>query len=95
MALPTSYMTGNYSKIPQYFEAILNAQAPEKFTVKFIKDGTYELLKRIGLTEKQRKEDTFMQAHEEACSFIKKNISMMFPFSRETMFGRMKTGTNC
>lgn len=31
-------MTGNYSKIPQYFEAILNAQAPEKFTVKFIKD---------------------------------------------------------
>ena len=52
MALPTSYMTGNYSKIPQYFEAILNAQAPEKFTVKFIKDVTYELLKRIGLTEK-------------------------------------------
>ena len=38
MALPTSYMTGNYTKIPQYFEAILNAQAPEKFTVKFIKD---------------------------------------------------------
>lgn len=38
MALPTSYMTGNYSKIPQYFEAILNAQAPEKFTVKFLKD---------------------------------------------------------
>ena len=36
-----------------------------------------------------------MQAHEEACSFIKNNISMMFPFSRETMFGRMKTGTNC
>lgn len=38
MALPTSYMTGNYSKIPQYFESILNAQAPEKFTVKFLKD---------------------------------------------------------
>lgn len=38
MALPTSYMTGNYSKIPQYFETILNAQAPEKFTVKFLKD---------------------------------------------------------
>ncbi len=38
MALPTSYMTGNYTKIPQYFEAILNAQAPEKFTVKFLKD---------------------------------------------------------
>ena len=28
-------------------------------------------------------------------SILKKNISMMFPFSRETMFGRMKTGTNC
>lgn len=38
MALPTSYMTGNYTKIPQYFEAIINAQAPEKFTVKFLKD---------------------------------------------------------
>ena len=38
MALPTSYMTGNYTKIPQYFEIILNAQAPEKFTVKFLKD---------------------------------------------------------
>ena len=38
MALPTSYMTGNYTKFPQYFETILNAQAPEKFTVKFLKD---------------------------------------------------------
>lgn len=38
MALPTSYLTGNYTKIPQYFETIQNAQAPEKFTVKFIKD---------------------------------------------------------
>lgn len=38
MSLPTSYMAGNYNKIPQYFEAILNAQAPEKFTVKFLKD---------------------------------------------------------
>ena len=38
MALPTSYMTGNYTKIPQYFETIINAQAPEKFTVKFLKD---------------------------------------------------------
>lgn len=38
MALPTSYMTGNYTKIPQYFETILNAQAPEKFTIKFLKD---------------------------------------------------------
>lgn len=38
MALPTSYMSGNYTRIPQYFETILNAQAPEKFTVKFLKD---------------------------------------------------------
>ena len=38
MALPTSYMTGNYAKIPIYFETILKAQAPEKFTVKFLKD---------------------------------------------------------
>lgn len=38
MALPTSYLTGNYTKIPQYFETIQNAQAPEKFTGKFIKD---------------------------------------------------------
>ena len=26
MALPTSYMSGNYTKIPQYFETILNAE---------------------------------------------------------------------
>lgn len=38
MALPTSYMTGNFTRIPQYFETIMNAQAPEKFTVKFLKD---------------------------------------------------------
>ena len=38
MALPTSYMTGNFKKIPTYFETIINAQAPEKFTVKFLKD---------------------------------------------------------
>ena len=38
MALPTSYMTGNFTRIPQYFETIMNAQAPDKFTVKFLKD---------------------------------------------------------
>ncbi len=38
MALPTSYMTGGYSKVPKYFETISNAQAPDKFTVKFMKD---------------------------------------------------------
>lgn len=38
MALPTSYMTGNFTKIPQYFDTLLTAQAPEKFTVKFFAD---------------------------------------------------------
>lgn len=38
MALPTSYMTGSFTKIPKYFEALLNAQAPTKFTTKFFED---------------------------------------------------------
>lgn len=38
MALPTSYMTGGYTKIPQYFDALLTARAPEKFTNKFMVD---------------------------------------------------------
>ena len=38
MPLPTSYMTGSFSKIPQYFDVLLTAQAPEKFTVKFFAD---------------------------------------------------------
>lgn len=38
MSLPTSYMTGSFSKIPQYFEAMLTAKAPEKFTTKFMSD---------------------------------------------------------
>ncbi len=38
MALPTSYLTGGFSKIPQYFDAMLTARAPEKFTVKFFAD---------------------------------------------------------
>ncbi|MEL7656886.1 MAG: DUF5343 domain-containing protein [Bacillota bacterium] len=38
MALPTSYMTGSFTKIPKYFEALLNAQAPAKFTTKFFED---------------------------------------------------------
>ena len=38
MALPTSYMTGSFSKIPQYFDALLTARAPDKFTVKFLAD---------------------------------------------------------
>lgn len=38
MALPTSYMTGSFTKIPQYFDTMLTAKAPEKFTVKFMAD---------------------------------------------------------
>ncbi len=38
MAIPTSYLTSGFSKIPQYFESMLTAKAPEKFTMKFMED---------------------------------------------------------
>lgn len=38
MSLPTSYLTSGYSKVPQYFDTLLTARAPEKFTVKFLAD---------------------------------------------------------
>lgn len=38
MSLPTSYMSGGFGKISQYFETLLSAKAPEKFTVKFMED---------------------------------------------------------
>ncbi|MCD7822455.1 MAG: DUF5343 domain-containing protein [Oscillospiraceae bacterium] len=38
MSLPTSYMTGGYGKIPQYFDTLLTARAPDKFTQKFFAD---------------------------------------------------------
>lgn len=38
MSLPTSYMTGSFSKIPQYFDTMLTAKAPDKFTAKFMAD---------------------------------------------------------
>ncbi len=38
MALPTSYMTGSFNKVPTYFDAILTAKAPEKFTIKFFEN---------------------------------------------------------
>lgn len=41
MALPTSYMTGSFAKIPQYFDTLLTARAPEKFTVKFFADLSF------------------------------------------------------
>lgn len=41
MALPTSYLTGGFTKIPQYFDTLLTAKAPEKFTVKFFADLSF------------------------------------------------------
>lgn len=38
MALPTSYMTGGYTKIPSYFDTLMTAKAPEKFTIKFLEN---------------------------------------------------------
>ena len=38
MSLPTSYMTGSFTKIPTYFDTMLTAKAPEKFTTKFMSD---------------------------------------------------------
>lgn len=38
MSIPTSYMTGSFTKIPQYFDTLLTAKAPDKFTVKFMAD---------------------------------------------------------
>lgn len=41
MALPTSYMTGSFTKIPQYFDTMLTAKAPDKFTTRFMSDLGY------------------------------------------------------
>lgn len=41
MALPTSYLTGGFTKIPQYFDTLLTARAPDKFTVKFLADLSF------------------------------------------------------
>jgi len=38
MSLPTSYMTGSFTKIPNYFDTMLTAKAPDKFTTKFMSD---------------------------------------------------------
>ena len=38
MALPTSYLTGNFTRIPNYFDTLLTAKAPDKFTIKFMSD---------------------------------------------------------
>lgn len=60
MALPTSYMTGGFSKIPAYFDTMLMAKAPEKFTIKFFENLGFKssndrlfinVLKSIGLLD--------------------------------------------
>ena len=60
MALPTSYLTGGFTKIPQYFDTLLTARAPEKFTAKFMADLGFtssndrlfaNVLKAIGFLE--------------------------------------------
>lgn len=38
MSLPTTYMTGGYTKIPSYFDTLITAKAPEKFTIKFFEN---------------------------------------------------------
>ena len=81
MALPTSYMTGNYAKIPNYFETILKAQAPEKFTVKFLKDLGFKsstdtqfinVLKSLGfLDDSGAPTDLYFQLYDqESCKKI-------------------------
>lgn len=60
MALPTSYMTASFNKIPIYFDAMLTAKAPEKFTIKFFETLGFtssndrlfiNVLKSIGLLD--------------------------------------------
>lgn len=38
MALPTTYMTGGFTKINSYFDTLMTAKAPEKFTIKFLEN---------------------------------------------------------
>ena len=78
MALPTSYLTGGFSKIPQYFDAMLTARAPEKFTVKFFADLGFSssndrlfvnVLKAIGfLEESGAPTDRYYKFLDQTCS---------------------------
>ena len=58
MALPNSY-TQKPNAIPAYFDAILNAQAPERFTIRFLETLGFastndrlfvSILKELGLS---------------------------------------------
>lgn len=78
MALPTSYMTGGFSKIPQYFDTLLTARAPEKFTVKFLADLSFtssndrqfiNVLKSIGfLDDSGTPTDRYFKFLDQSCS---------------------------
>lgn len=78
MALPTSYLTGGYTKIPQYFDTLLTARAPEKFTVKFLTDLSFtssndrqfiNVLKSIGfLDDGGTPTDRYFKFLDQSCS---------------------------
>lgn len=78
MALPTSYLTGGYTKIPQYFDTLLTARAPEKFTVKFLADLSFtssndrqfiNVLKSIGfLDDSGTPTDRYFKFLDQSCS---------------------------
>ena len=78
MPLPTSYMTGSFTKIPQYFDTLLTAKAPDKFTVKFMEDLGFKssndrqfvnVLKSIGfLDDSGSPTDRYFKFLDQSCS---------------------------
>ena len=78
MALPTSYLTGGHSKVSQYFDTLLTARAPEKFTTKFMEDLGYKssndrlfanVLKAIGfLDESSIPSERYYRFLDQSCS---------------------------
>lgn len=80
MALPTSYMTGSFAKIPNYFDTLLTAKAPEKFTTKFMSDLGFtssndrqfvNVLKAIGfLDEAGTPTQRYFRFLDQSCSKI-------------------------
>ncbi len=78
MALPTSYLNGNFTKISQYFDAMLTARAPEKYTIKFMNDLGFtssadrlfpNVLKSIGfLDDGGSPTDRYFKFLDQSCS---------------------------
>lgn len=78
MSLPTSYLTGGFTKIPQYFDTLLTARAPEKFTTKFMADLGFtssndrlfvNVLKSIGfLDDSGTPTDRYFKFLDQSCS---------------------------